>query len=189
MEWWQGAVLLVSIWAGARYAFGYPRPPAGIHSLRAREYATIQAAAAATFPRGGAVPPSALDVDVASRVDRFLRAQTRRNRVLIRLLLILVEHATLLYPAPGPGGWRRFSALCPEQQMRYLEGWRTSRWFARRLVFTSLRAIVTMGYLGHPAVLASLGIHPPEIEARPCAADGLWPPIDAAAVAREDRGR
>lgn len=177
MQWWQAAIVLVGAWAAGRFGFGYPRPPRSIRVLRPREYAAIVAAASATFPRGGAVPPSALDVDVAGQVDRFLAVQARRSRILMRLLFVLIEHATLLFPARGPGGWRRFSALTPQQQVGYLDGWRTSRLFFRRLVFTSLRAIVTMGYLGHPTVLASLGLTPREIAPRPCPADGLWPPI------------
>jgi hypothetical protein len=169
-------------WALGRLLVGYPRPPAGVRNLSPREYATIAAAASATFPRGGSVAPSGLDADVAGHADRFLGAQARRSRLLMRLLLVLVEHATLLFPPPGPGRRRRFSALTPRQQVAYLEGWRTSRLFFRRLVFTSLRAIVTMGYLAHPAVLEELGLLPHPIETPPCPADDLWPPISSASA-------
>jgi hypothetical protein len=95
----------------------------------------------------------------------------------MRLLFFLVEHATLVAPAPGWGGWRRFSSLSPEQRIAALDGWRTSRHFARRLVFTSLRAILTMGYFSHPPVLRQLRVAPLAIETPVCEADLLYPPI------------
>ena len=61
-----------------------------------------------------------------------------------------------LVVAPRWDGWRRFSALDAERRGAVLEGWRRSRWFARRLVFTSLRAIVTQAYFADPAVLRAL---------------------------------
>jgi hypothetical protein len=60
-----------------------------------------------------------------------------------------------------------------------LEGWRTSRFFARRVVFTSLRAILTMGYIAHPPVLRELGLAPYAIETPVCHADLLYPPVGA----------
>ena len=73
-----------------------------------------------------------------------------RIRLLMHLLFFLIEHATLFFPAPGRGGRRRFSSLALEQRAAVLEGWRTSRLFPRRLVFASLRAILTMGYFALP---------------------------------------
>ena len=118
--------------------------------LAPREYATIAAAALATYPRGGAIPPSGLDAGVPAHVDRFVAAQRPATRLLMRLLFVLVEHATLLFPAPGRDGFRRFSALDAEQQVAFLRGWQRSALLPRRLVFVSLRAILTMGYLRDP---------------------------------------
>jgi hypothetical protein len=177
MNWWTIGLLTGGAWLAARFGAGYPPTPPSVRLLRPREYATIAAAASATFPRGGAVPLSGLDANVAGHVDRFVQAQPRGSRRLMRLLFVLVEHATMLFPPGGPGARRRFSALTPVQQVAYLEGWRTSRLFFRRLVFTSLRAIVTMGYLSHADVLAALDLVPQQIEGRPTQADGLWPPI------------
>lgn len=170
-------LLAVIVWLAARFGAGYPAIPASVRLLRPREYATISAAASATFPRGGAVPLSGLDANVPEHVDRFVREQPIGNRRLMKLLFVLIEHATIVFPPPGPGRRRRFSALTPMQQVAYLEGWRTSRLFVRRLVFTSLRAIVTMGYLSHADVLAALDLAPQSIVSRPTEADGLWPPI------------
>jgi hypothetical protein len=128
------------------------------------------------FPRGGAVAPSGLDAGVPAWCGRWLETLPAGTRLLVRCLFALVEHATLLFPAPGWDGFRRFSALDPERRGQVLEGWRTSRWFARRLVFTSLRAIVTQGYFADAAVLRALRLAPLAIEA-PVTADALYPPI------------
>jgi hypothetical protein len=90
-----------------------------------------------------------------------------------------VEHATLFFPAPGRGGRRRFSSLSLAQREAVLEGWRSSRLFPRRLVFASLRAILTMGYFAHPAVLRQLGLAPYEIRSPICEADLFVPRIGA----------
>jgi hypothetical protein len=168
------ALLLALAW---RVLAGYPRPGAAFRRLARREAALVAAAAEALFPRGGAVPPSGLDAGVPAWTDRWLDALPAATRLLVRCLFALVEHATLLFPAPGWDGWRRFSALDLQRRGAVLEGWRTSRFFLRRLVFTSLRAIVTQAYFADPAVLRVLGLAPLAIEAPVTAADALYPPI------------
>lgn len=167
-------LVLVLVW---RVCGGYSKPEAELARLSRREAAFVAAAAEALFPRGGAVPPSGLDAGVPAWCDRWLDALPAGTRRLVRALFLLVEHATLVFPAPGWDGWRRFSALDPERRGAVLEGWRTSRFFLRRLVFTSLRAIVTQGYFADAAVLRSLGLAPREIAAPVHAADLLYPPI------------
>jgi hypothetical protein len=98
-------------------------------------------------------------------------------RLLMRLLFFLIEHATFFLPAPGPRGWRRFSSLSTEQQAAVLERWRTSRFYPRRVVFMSLRAVLAMGYLAHPRVLRQLGLAPLDLETPVCEADLLYPPV------------
>lgn len=156
---------------------GYPRPALRFARLSRREAAFIAAAAEALFPPGGVVPPSGLDAGVPAWTDRWLDALPRATRLLVRLLFALVEHATLGFPAPGWDGWRRFSSLDAEQRGRALEGWRTSRLFVRRLVFTSLRAIVTQAYFADPVVLRALALAPRAIEPPVTAADALYPAI------------
>jgi hypothetical protein len=156
---------------------GYPEPEAKLVRLSRREAAFVAAAAEALFPRGGAVAPSGLDAGVPAWCDRWLDALPAGTRRLVRALFVLVEHATLVFPAPGWDGWRRFSALDPGRRGAVLEDWRTSRFFLRRLVFTSLRAIVTQGYFADAAVLRALALAPREIAAPVHAADALYPPI------------
>lgn len=172
-----GFALTLALALAWRVWAGYPRPASPLPGLSRREAALVAAVAEALFPRGGAVQPSGLDAGVPAWCGRWLVALPPGTRLLVRCLFALVEHATLLFPAPGWDGFRRFSALDPERRGQLLEGWRTSRWFVRRLVFTSLRAIVTQGYFADAAVLRALRLAPFAIEAPVTAADALYPPI------------
>ncbi len=162
-----------------RTRVGYPRPPRPTVRLTAPEAAFLAGAADATFPPGGALEPSGTEAGVVEYVDRWLDALPRRNRSLIRALLFLMEHATLVFPAPGLDGWRRFSVLRPEQQVTVLRGWARSRLPLRRVAFTSLRAVLAMAYLGSPAVLRRLGLAPLAIESPIHEADTLYPRVGA----------
>jgi hypothetical protein len=167
----------------ARVFAGYPRLEQPYRVLARREVAFLDAAAEATFPAGGAIPYSGREAGLPGYADRWLVALPSRTRLLIRMLLFLVEHATIFFPVPSPRGWRRFSSLSAEQRVKGLEGWRRSRLFPRRLVFTSLRAILTMGYFAHPPVIRQLGLAPLDLETPVCEADLLYPPIGAPSAA------
>ncbi len=185
-----GVVLLALALAlvGAALAlrgFAYPRPrppgPGGgpWRHLGRMEVAFVEAAADTLFPPGGEIPPSGSEAGVAAFLDRYLDAVPAGVRRLMRLLLVLVEHGTLLFPAPGWNGFRRFSALSEAQRVAALDGWRRSRLFPRRLVFTSLRALLAMGYLADPRVLRALDLAPRDIEPVVTEVDLLYPPVGA----------
>jgi hypothetical protein len=172
---WVLAGVLLGV-AGWRGLAGYPRPSIPPRVLTRAEWSTLDAVAEALFPAGGPVPPSGREAGVAAYVDRLVEASHPRQRWLMRALFVLVEHGTLLFPAPGlPSGWRRFSSLRPVQRVAVLEAWRRSGWFVRRLVFTSLRAICTMAYFSDPAVLRPLRLAPYAIDTPVVEAD-LWYP-------------
>lgn len=191
MEWTLLVIGLLVLWGTWRFALGYPRPARRYRQLAPREAALVAAAADAVFPPGGAIEPSASEAGVEGYVDAYLDALPGRNRILIRLLFVLFEHATLLFPAPGWAGWRRFSALDAEQRAALLESWGRSRLRLRRIAFASLRTILTMGYLGSPAVLRAMGLAPLEFESPVVDADLLYPrigePRDSIRFAPEDR--
>lgn len=164
--------------AGVRIFAGYPRPASAPESLSRRELATLKAVSEALFPAGGAIPVSGREADVAGYVDRLVAASHPRQRRLIRALLFLVEHATLVFPAPGGlTGLRRLSSLDLERRVVAVEDWHRSRFFLRRLVFTSLRALCTLGYLAEPAVMRALHLAPYAIETPIVEADLLYPRI------------
>ena len=168
---------LLLAWVFTRVFWGYPRPLYRPQSLSRREAAFLEAAATATFPPGGAIAPSGAAAGVGAYTDRWMVVLHPRIRLLMRLLFFLLEHATLFFPAPGWRGFRRFTALLPGQQSAVLDGWATSGLRGRRLIFQSLRAIVTMGYFAHPPVLRQLGLEPRAIESPVCAADLLFPAV------------
>jgi hypothetical protein len=170
--------LLIAVVLGyaiQRVFLGYPRPPADVRRLAAREVAFLHAAAEAMFPAAGAIPLSGLDADVPRYVDRYFAVLVPVRRLQMRLLFALIEQATIVFPAPGASGFRRFSALSRVQREAALQGWADSRLALRRLVFTALRAVLTMGYLGHPRALASLGLAPLELPRPVVEADLLYP--------------
>jgi hypothetical protein len=174
-------VLLLALaflgWAGLRFAAGYGRRDPALRPHSAREVARVRAAAEAAFPPGGVIPLSGTEAGIPAHVDRYLAALPARNRTLIRLLFVLIEHATLIFKAPGWDGFRRFSSLSLEQRMAVLEAWAYSPIAARRLVFQGLRAVLTMGYFASPTVLRAMGLAPLAIETPVVAADLLYPPI------------
>lgn len=189
---WVGIALVgvVLLLAARRVFAGYPRPAAPARVLSAGELAFLSAAADATYPAGGAISASGVEAHVAERTDAWMAEVDPGMRRLMRLLFFLVEHATVFFPAPGRGGFRRFSRLEPRQREAALRGWSASGFAPRQLVFQSLRAVLTLGYLAHPAVLRELGLAPRAIEAAPCQADLLFPPIgrgpESIRFARED---
>ncbi len=170
MFWLLAALAAAAAWRVFR---PYPAAPPGRRALGAREHAFVSAASEVMFPPGGALEPSG--ASVPGFVDGFVAERPGRIRVLMHLLFFLCEHATLVFPAPGRGGRRRFTRLPPEARAAYLDGWRASPLRARQLVFTSLRAILTLAYLADPAVLRELGLAPKAIDPPVCEADLLWP--------------
>ena len=178
MWFWIAAAL---VGAGLVRVFaGYPAASHPAQALRRRELALVAAVADAMFPPGGAIAESGEEADVAGYVDRLVEASQPRQRGLMRALFFLFEHATLLFPAPGGlRGLRRFSSLDRAQREAVLERWRVSRFFPRRLCFTSLRALCTLGYFASPGVLRALRLAPYAIETPVCEADLWYPPIGA----------
>jgi hypothetical protein len=164
-------------WAAARLLLRYGARDPSLSQLSARETAFLGAAADAVFPPGGTPTQSGTEAGVVHHIDRWLALLTRRNRVLIRLLLVFFEHATLLFPAPGRGGRRRFSALSLPQRIALLEAWEHSSLRVRRLIFASLRTILTSSYFASPYVLRELGLAPLAIETPVVAADLLYPRV------------
>jgi hypothetical protein len=160
-----------------RVALGYPDPRREYRRLARGEVALISSAAEAMYPAGGPIPSSGLDADLPDYLERLMAASHQQTRILLHLLFFLVEHGTLVFPTPGRGGMRRFSSQDIEQRVAALDGWAESALFFRRVVFTSLRAVLTMGYFAHPPVLRRLGLAPLAIESPICEADLLYPRI------------
>jgi hypothetical protein len=174
-------LLLVSFaaYALARIFLGYPQPGSRLRLVGRRDAAFLDAAADATFPPGGPLPLAGRDADLPGYVDAFLLSLPPHLRLQIRAMLMLFEQATIIFPASGRGGRRRFSSLSQEQRVEVLTGWSNSSLFLRRLAFTALRAVLTMGYLGHPIAMRHLRLAPLDFRSPVCEADLLYPRIGA----------
>lgn len=105
---------------------------ANLEALTPKEYAVARAAAEALLV---GVPVSA--TTVAKRIDRELALAGDPVRSDLKTVLNLVEHLT-----PLGGRVRRFTALSPQQRLRYLETWRHSRFQLRRAAFNALKGFV-----------------------------------------------
>jgi hypothetical protein len=176
------AIVLALLFAFTVYAIrrlfaGYPARAENFETLSPREAAFLDAAADAMFPSGGAIPLSGGDAALPEFADRFLVSLHPRIRMQIRLLLTFFEQVTFFLPAPGRGGHRRFSGLDFEQRVAVLRSWSESRNSLKSLVFTALRAVLTMGYLGHPVTMRHLRLAPLDIESPVLEPDLLYPPI------------
>jgi hypothetical protein len=171
------ALAVVCTWIAARVAGGYPSLARSYKVLWRSEVATLAAVSEAMFPPGGEIASSGLDAGLPAYVDRWMSVSQPRIRKLMHALFFLVEHATLFFPAPGRQRRRRYSALTLEQRIAVLDAWGKSSLSLRRLVFVSLRSILTMGYFAHPPVLRQLGVAPLAIATPVCEADLLYPPI------------
>jgi hypothetical protein len=176
-------LVLVAAWVTARVAGGYPKSDLTLRVLTAREAGFLVAASDAAFPPGGPLAISGCEAGVPTHVDRWLALLPHRTRTLVRLLLAFFEHATLLFPAPRSrllgDGFRRFSRLTPVQRGAVLEAWGRSPWRVRRIVFTSLRTLLTSAYFASPGVLRATGLAPLDFETPVVDADLLYPRIGA----------
>jgi hypothetical protein len=175
------AILLglgLAAWALARAFAGYPPRDPARRVLAPRELALLAAAGDTVFPPAGPLPLSGCEAGIPAHVDHWLALMPRRNRLLVRLLLGFFEHATLLFPAPGGlSGLRRFSRLDLDQRAALLEAWGRSPLRVRRIVFTSLRTVLTSAYFASPGVLRATGLAPLAFETPVVDADLLYPRI------------
>ncbi|MCH7867226.1 MAG: hypothetical protein IH881_05970 [Myxococcales bacterium] len=160
-----------------RVFLGYSGTARKFKVLARREVALISSTAEVMFPADGAIPFSGIEADLPGFADRFLASLPPNVRWQIRALFMLFEHGTLLFPGPGWTGMRRFSSLTLEQRELVLQRWSQSSKFFRQICFTALRAVLTMGYLGHPVVMRHLGLAPYAMESPLCEADLLYPAI------------
>ena len=173
------AVFVLAIAVQRRFAAGYAQAPSGLAVLHRGEAAFIQAAAEVLFPDGAGLPVIGVDAHLPLYVDHHLSALPVAQRLQIRALLLAFEHLSLVLPAPAPGGRDRFSSLGPASRIAVLERVASHPDPSIRILFTALRAVLAIGYLGHPANLRELGLAPFEIEPAVSDAELLFPRIGA----------
>lgn len=173
------AALLVAIAFGRRLAAGYPEAPPGLAVLHRGEVAFVEAAAEVLFPDGAGLPVVGRDARLSLYVDRHLGVLPPTQRRQIRALFLLFEHLPLVLRAKAPGGRDRFSSQPTASRAELLTRVAEHPDLRVRLLFTALRAVLALGYLGHPANLHALALAPFAIEPAVSEAELLFPRIGA----------
>jgi len=172
-----GLLVALSVAAYRRGYSGYPPAPAGLAKLHAGEAAFIEAVGEVLFPAGAGLALSGIDAQLPHYIDRYLGSLPRTQRFQIRALFAFVEHLTLVLPGDEPSGRRRFSSLTAASRVAFLERLADHPNGLLRLLFSALRSVFVLGYLGHPAILHGLGLSPFEIEPGISDAELLFPRI------------
>ncbi len=172
-----GLAIIAGVLIHQRCYAGYPPAPAGLGVLNRGEAAFVAAAAEVMFPTSAPLAVSGAEARLPHFVDRYLDGLPRMQRLEIRALFGLLEHGTLCFPGPEPGGRGRFSSLSAASRIAILERLAEHRSGLMRLLVTALRAVFVLGYLGHPANLAALGLAPFAIEPVVSEAELLFPRI------------
>jgi hypothetical protein len=160
-----------------RLLSGYGAGPVGLGLLRRGEAIFIESAAEVLFPGGAGLSVAGVDARLPHYVDRHLAALPVAKRFQIRALFLAFEHLPLIFPGNEPGGRRRFSSLSAASRMSILERLQLHSDARIRLLLTALRAVLILGYLGHPANLRDLGVAPFEIRSGVSDAELLFPRI------------
>jgi hypothetical protein len=178
------ALLVLGTFAYVRLRMGYAAPEPPLEILSRGEAAFVGSAAATFFPAhdGAGRPASEVlrpgaSVELVAYMDAYLGQLPKRQRRLIRSLLILFEQSSLVFPARGLGAFKRFSSMSPEQQRHVLHAWAESRIYPRRVAFIALKALLVLGYLSDEANLRALGLAPWRIETPVIETDLIYPPI------------
>ena len=131
-------VLAFALW---EFFLGYPSSNKSYLNLNAKEQHLLIKSAEAFFPSGGKLP-SAAEAKVVAYLDQMIPQLPRQQRILIRLLFVLIEHGPLLFGPAKP----RTTRLSIEQRTKYFAGWESSNWYFRRLAFLSMRSLMTIAY-------------------------------------------
>jgi len=170
-------LLALLVFGYRRFISSYPPVPQGVAVLHRGEAAFVESAAEVLFSGGAALSVAGADAHLPHYVDRHLAALPRNKRLQIRALFLLFEHLTLAFPGDEPGGRRRFSKLSAASRVSVLARLSNHSNALPRLLFMALRAVLVLGYLGHPANLRDLGVAPFEIESGVSDAELLFPRI------------
>jgi hypothetical protein len=118
--------------------------------------AVVAAVADTLFPAGELFPLSGSAAGVVEFMEQYLGRSRPIERLLIHLLLLFTELSPLAFgPRPLP-----FTKLAVPERAELLRDAADSRIYFRRIAFTSLRALLTMGYLDNAQVAGRIGIKP-----------------------------
>ncbi|MEB2313654.1 MAG: hypothetical protein OZ921_16150 [Sorangiineae bacterium] len=110
---------------------------------------SIAATSEAMFPENDLGAPDWKSTDLVARTLSYLEELPPYNRRLVTLLFLLIELGAVLLGA----GLRRFSKLPASRRTDLIRGWRRSSFEPYRMVGDSVKAVTTMMYMSHLAVV------------------------------------
>ena len=124
----------------------------------------IRDLAVTMFPKGGAIPPGAEEVDASAQIDRLLRIIPPLYSDALTLLLFAFD--SRFFVLAFTGRWKRFVDLDPEEgsvleKSRYLEVWETNSYLLA--VAEILKTTVSYGYYTKPPVYLDVGYNGPMV--------------------------
>lgn len=118
-----------------------------------RVVAGISATAEACFPPNDVGAPDWQATRLVERTVEYIQMLPPNKQRELKALFLFWELSPLLLMF----GFRRLSKHRPEKRLAYVSKWRSSSIFLRVLLADALKAVLTMGYLSHPAALAYIG--------------------------------
>jgi hypothetical protein len=133
-----------------------PAPDAIYRALGVRELTVLGAIAATLLPPTRRLPVELADTSLLIRVDRFLADGDPLLAAQFRLLL----HGFDRYPQWLSRHFTRFSRLEALGRAEVLESFAGSRLYGKRMVYTTIKAVVCNHYFADPLVMQSLGYKP-----------------------------
>ncbi len=129
----------------------------GLECLSDQEYRTLSRLARALFPRGGAFPVGAADMDLARTFDRYLADAPPWDRDDLKAAILWLELGPVIYD-------RRlatFSHLSEADRLAHFERWATSDSATRRQVAVAFRKFFSLVFYDSPEVWSHIGYDGP----------------------------
>jgi hypothetical protein len=140
----------------------------------------IRELAESEFPKGGAIPPSAADVDAAGSLESLLKRIPPLFEDAITVLLFVFD--SRFFVLAFTGRWKRFVDLEPEEKTRYMEAWKSNTFLVS--IAQILKFTCSYGYYTNPLVYSNIRYNGPMVPDPPS-----WyrpdDPASAPPVARE----
>ncbi|MGC8684736.1 MAG: hypothetical protein ACP5QW_04045 [bacterium] len=117
-------------------------------------YKIIKAIAETIIPPGGAFDVDPNVVDPALLFDNYLDSMSILQLKAIKTILYTIEYMPMFTRL------KRFTKMSPEQRLKYLEGWETSRFFSKRGVLLLVKMLFLMSYYSDDTVAQAINYHP-----------------------------